>query len=372
MIYREYGKTGHQVSAIGFGAMRFPNQDDPDLCAGLVKYAYEKGINYFDTAIGYGKSEELCGIAFKEMLKTRAAKPFYVSTKTFAADEASVRKELETSLKRMNLDYLDFYHVWCIITPEGWKERKAKGVLKSFEKMKSEGLIRHICLSTHMKGADVAAALKEYPFEGVLLGYSAMNFAYREAGIEAAAKLGRGVVVMNPLGGGIIPKNPDRFAFVKTTPQETVVEGALRFLLNDSRITVALVGFSSTAHVDEAISAVDGFTPLPPAELKRIRENVKSAFNQMCTGCMYCDDCPEGVPIPKLMDAYNIFMLSGKPGDLVSRLRWHWSIQAADAPWDRCTECGRCEELCTQQLPIIERLKKIKGIVEEQAAAQKT
>ena len=162
--------------------------------------------------------------SFKEMQKTRTSKPFYVSTKTFAGDESSFRKDLETSLKRMNLDYIDFYHVWCILSADAWIQRKK--ILSAFEKAKNEGLIRHICVSSHMTGNEIGDVLRDYPFDGVLLGYSAMNFAYREAGIEDAAKLGRGVVVMNPLGGGIIPQFPDRFSFVKTREKETVVEGA--------------------------------------------------------------------------------------------------------------------------------------------------
>jgi len=371
MLSRRYGKTGIEVSAVGFGAMRFPDQNNPDLCAGLVKYAYDRGITYFDTAIGYGRSEELCGIAFKEMLKTRSQRPFYVSTKTFAADEASVRKDLETSLKRMNLDWIDFYHIWCVITMDGWRERKAKGVLHAFEKMKEERLIRHICVSTHLKGEEIARLLQEYPFDGILLGYSAMNFAYRQAGIEAAARAGAGVVVMNPLGGGIIPKNPERFAFVRTRPDETVVQGALRFLLNDPRITVALVGFSSTDHIDEAISAVEGFRPLSETEVDRIRSGISAAFNEMCTSCSYCEGCPEGIPVTRLMEAWNIYLLTGRPADLLSRLRWHWGILPEDAPWDRCTACGRCEHLCTQKLPIIERIKAIKVEVEKAAAGKK-
>jgi len=366
MRYRTYGKTGIAVSAIGFGAMRFPDQNNPDLCAGLVKHAYDRGITYFDTAIGYGKSEELCGIAFKEMAKTRAEKPFYVSTKTFAADESSVRRDLETSLRRMNLDWIDFYHIWCVITMDGWRQRKAKGVLRAFEKMKEEGLIRHICVSTHLSGAEIACLLEEYPFDGILLGYSAMNFAYRQAGIEAAAKKGLGVVVMNPLGGGVIPNNPERFSFVKTRPDETVVEGALRFLLNDSRISVVLVGASTASHIDEAVSAADGFCPLTEEQARRIAGGVSGAFNEMCTSCSYCDNCPEGVPVPKLMDAWNIYLLTGRASDMVSRLKWHWSL-LDDAPWDRCTGCAQCERACTQKLPIIQRIRALKAEVEKSA-----
>jgi uncharacterized protein len=360
MIYNTYGSTGIKVSAIGFGGMRFANQDDTDACASLVKAAYDAGINYFDTSIGYAKSEELFGVAIKEMAKTRKQKPFYIATKTAQPDAAEVRRECETSLKRMGLDYIDFYHVWCVITPEIYGERKARGAIKEFEKLRSEGLIKHICVSSHMTGSEITAMLNDYPFEGILLGYSVSNFAYRDAGIETAAKLNRGVVVMNPLAGGVIPQNPQRFSFVKTRPDETVVDGALRFLLNDPRITVALVGLSNKEQLAEAIHAADGFKPLSPEAVKKIRGSLSDAFNTLCTGCRYCDSCPQGIPVPKMMDAHNKYLLSGKPKDMIDQLRWHWGIGLENEYLTKCTECGQCEKACTQKLSICDRLKFIR------------
>jgi len=369
MIYKQYGKTGVTVSALGFGGMRFKDQNDVDQCTGLVRAAYDAGITYFDTAIGYGKSEELFGVAFKDMLKTRTERPFYVSTKTFAGDESTLRKELETSLKRMGLDYIDFYHVWCVLSPDAWKGRRP--VVKAFEKIRDEGLVKHVCVSTHMTGREIEGMLGDYDFAGILLGYSAMNFAYRDAGVEAAAKRGMGVVVMNPLGGGLIPQHPDRFSFVKTRPDETAVEGALRFLFNDPRITVTLVGLSDTDQLAEAVRAVDGFTPIPEERVGAIRDGIKASFNELCTGCRYCDECPEGIPVPKYMDAYNQYLLSGKPVDSINRLNWHWGIKPEDDYLSRCVECGACEAACTQHLPIIERLKRIREETAAYLASQK-
>lgn len=370
MIYNTYGSTGIKVSAIGFGGMRFENQEDVDACASLMKAAYDAGINYFDTAIHYGKSEDLFGVALKEMKKTSRQKPFYIATKTAQTDPAEVRRECETSLKRMGIDYIDFYHVWCVLTPDAYRERKVKGAIKEFEKLKSEGLIKHICVSTHMTGSEITAMLNDYPFEGILLGYSASNFAYREAGIETAAKLDRGVVVMNPLAGGVIPQNPDRFSFVKTRPDETVVDGALRFLLNDPRITVALVGMGNQTHLDEAIRAVDGFKPISSQAIKKIRGGIKAAFNELCTGCRYCDSCPQGIPVPKMMDAYNQYLLSSKPQDILNRLSWHWGIGLEDEYLTKCTLCGRCEKACTQKLPICDRIKFIRDEAKKALTAE--
>ncbi len=365
MIYNEYGKTGLKVSAVSMGGMRFENPEDTDACASLIQSAHDSGINYFDTAPGYGKSEDLYGAAFREMLKTRRKKPFYVATKTFGGTPSDVRIDLENSLKRMGLDYIDFYHVWCIMSPEGYRERVRNGVLKEFEKLKDEGLIKHICVSSHMAGADIRNILADYPFEGILLGYSIMNFAYRNEGVEAAHAANAGVVVMNPLGGGIIPQNADKFSFVKTKPEETVVEGALRFLINDRRITTSLVGFANKPQLAEAIAAVDGFHKLEDKEVSKIRDNLRKSFNELCTTCGYCNICPEEIPIPKLMDSFNHYILANKkPEALINRLKWHWGIEIENDVFFRCNKCGACEKKCTQHLPIRERLKIVKDIVE--------
>jgi len=359
MIYRNYGKGTEQVSVIGFGGMRFADQRNVEACAGLVRSAYEAGITYFDTAPNYGKSEELFGVAFKEMNKTRKERPFYVATKSLRAEPSAIRKDLEQSLRRMNLEYIDFYHVWCVMSLQDYYGRKTKGALQEFERLHQEGLIRHICISSHMKGEEVETVLQDFPFAGVLLGYSAMNFSYREKAVETAARLGAGVVVMNPLGGGLIPQHPDRFDFLRTRENETVVQGGLRFLINDPRISVALVGFSHLQHLQEALLAVKDYQPISADQIAVMKSKIKQRFTELCTGCGYCDHCPEGIPVPRLMDAYNHYLLKGEKQALLDRLNWHWSIGRKDPILQACTQCRLCEEACTQHLPTTARVVEI-------------
>jgi hypothetical protein len=373
MIYRPYGQTGKEVSVIGFGGMQFAEPENIDKNAAILKTAYDKGINYFDTAPMYcdDKSELIYGAALKEMQKTRAEKPFYVSTKTMKTQPGEVRKQIETSLERLNVDHIDFYHFWCILTLEDFYNRMKNGVLKEFEKLKDEGLIKHIVVSTHLAGDEIGQMLNEYPFEGILLGYSAMNFAYRDKGLDAAAQLDRGVVIMNPLGGGIIPQNPELFDFVKNRPDETVVQAAIRFLLNDSRITMALVGFTNEDHINEAVGAVDGFEPIPEEKIQKIRSQLKESFDQLCTGCQYCNQCAVGIPVPKMMDSYNHKVFHDNPDQIALRLYWHWGFDLDDIGLDKCTKCGLCEKLCTQKLPILERFEEIKTAVADYQEKQK-
>jgi predicted aldo/keto reductase-like oxidoreductase len=357
MIYRTYGNTGKKCSVLGFGGMRFQAVDDRDACVQMMVEAAQGGVNYFDTAPGYFgvKGEEVFGEGFREL--RRRGRPFYASTKTSEASEAGIRKEFEAQLRRLGLERIDFYHVWCITSLKNWEGRKRKGVLRAFRGLKEEGLIDHICVSSHLIGDEIKELLAEEIFEGVLFGYSAYNFSIREKAFETITARQLGCVVMNPLGGGIIPQNPGVFAFLCSRPEQSVVEAALHFLFAHEKITTALVGFGNVQEVREALAAVSSFAGVQSGHIERIRGAIGEAFLDLCTGCRYCDHCPEQIPVPKLMDAYNHMKLYGSADKALERLKWHWGVPASEAA--RCTQCGQCEEACTQHLPIIERLEEI-------------
>ena len=360
MLYKEYGSTGKKISVISFGGMRFPNPDDVEGSAELVLYAHNKGVNYFDTAPGYckDKSEDIIGAAVRQM----PPGSFYVSTKCGSPSGDEVRKSIERSLQRLGLDRIHFFHIWCVLTPEAWEERKRGGAVEAALRAKEEGLVEHVVWSTHMRGNEIAAVIREGIFEGVTLGYNAINFPFREEGVRAAGEARIGVVTMNPLGGGLIPRHAERFDFIRGPDDPDVVTAALRFNISHPEITSALVGFSTREQIDAACAAVEDFQPYPPEHLDRVRRRITENFNELCTGCGYCMPCPSGVDIPKLMDAYNFMLLEQNRQAALNRLRWHWGLRPEAAT--ACTECGRCEKLCTQHLPIIQRLKEIAALRE--------
>ena len=94
-----------------------------------------------------------------------------------------------------------------------------------------------------MQGNEIRDLFKTEEFEGVTLGYSAINFPFREEGVKAAAAKDMGLVIMNPLGGGSIVNNPEDFSFIKMHDGQNMVEASLHFLLSNPAITSALVGF---------------------------------------------------------------------------------------------------------------------------------
>lgn len=355
MIYRTYGTTGHKVSALGMGGMRYEKPDDIDGMAEIPLYLYEQGVNYFDTAPGYcgDKSELILGAAIRQMQK-RGGERFYTATKTFAATEGEVRKQLETSLERLGVEQIDFYHVWCIRSWAEYVERKSKGVIEAFRKMKDEGLVKHLAVSTHMNSEETARMAGEGLFDGLLLGFSAANYSYREEGIRAAAAAGMGVVVMNPLGGGIFWQSPQTFRFLKKPGEDDFVGAGLRFVLSYPEVSVALVGVRNIDDAKAAVAAMERLELYNVQELNEVKARGRREFNALCTSCEYCSGCPSELPVARLMDAGN-YIEFGQGQQVYGRLKYHWGINDLPSMLDNCTACRQCEEACTQHLPILER-----------------
>ncbi|MBP1756413.1 MAG: hypothetical protein H6Q59_2811 [Firmicutes bacterium] len=364
MYYKQYGNTNMKVSAVGMGTMRY---DDEDVkagnfakCSEVVLYAHEKGINFFDSAPFYcnDKSEEITGLALSQLPRDS----FYISSKVnigsyggdFTPD--AFRQRLETSLTRLKVDSLDFYYLWCLLDLESF-HKQFDLMYSSFEKAKSEGLIKNITFSSHMQGDQLEDVVNTNAFKGMLIGYNPLNYRFRQAGISAAHKNGMGIVVMNPLGGGLIPSNPEVFRYLTEGTDLNVAQAALRFVASHKEISVALCGCTTKEHVDDAVRSVENLVERPAADIYHEYETKGMALNNLCTGCGYCKHCPVDIDIPKFMDAYNEKILGNSISD---RLKGHWGISNKLAA--ECIKCGQCETLCTQHLPIIDRLEEIAAI----------
>lgn len=364
MLYKKYGNTGLEVSAIGMGCMRYDEQDvlagNFEKCAELPLYALENGINYFDTAPFYchDKSETITGIALSQVNR----KKYFVSSKANLGTTGKVvnagtfRSRLETTLKRLKVDYLDIYHLWCMLSLEAY-EHQSEALYDFFAQAQSDGLIRHIAVSSHMPGHDLEQVIARNQFSGMLIGYNVLNYKFRQKGIEKAYEAGMGVVAMNPLGGGVIPTNPQLFEHLTANSDLSAAQAALRFVAAHREITVALAGISQKSHVDDAVAAVKALQLRPAAEICAAFEQAGPVFNDLCTGCGYCEGCPVDIEIPKYMDAYNQKIFGGS---ILSRLDNHWDMTPEKA--GTCIACGECESKCTQHLPIISRLAEIASI----------
>ena len=380
MWYKPYGNTGKQVSAIGFGGMRFPKIDadkpdyDYDACAATLVEAQNLGVTYFDTAPYYcdDQSELIFGHAMADLQKGAREKgqPFYLSTKSGEKDGAKLRAQLEKSLTRLHLPKVTFYHIWCILNLDDYRSRLVPGgAYEAAKKAQAEGLIDHVVFSTHCNGAEIQTIVDEGLFEGVTLGYNILNYKFRLQGLSAAAAKGLGVVTMNPLGGGVIPTRGEKLNFLKAPEDTTVVDAALRFNASHESISVVLAGMANQDEVRQncavgtrlgvgadltgASAAKNAFVE---SRKDQLEHRTTEALDALCTGCQYCLPCPQDIPIPKFLLSYNESIF-GEQKDTVSTLKNHWGLQASGA--EACVACGECEARCTQHLPIIDRLSQI-------------
>ena len=367
MIYSEYGKTGIKVSAVGFGGMRFDESKSNEENAQLLLYAQSKGINYFDTAPTYcsDTSEDIFGIALKQMASTRES--YCVTSKGMPVDfdtADKARAAVEKSLERLNVDRIDFYHVWCIRRMDHYElAMKKGGQYEGLIKCKEEGLIDNIVISTHLPGMQVKDIIERHEFEGVLLGVNILNFPYRWEGVHAARKAGLGVVAMNPLSGGQIPQYEKDLTFL-ANGDETPTQAALRFCISCPQITVTLVGFTTTEHIDVACKIAETAKSFTNDEINRLRGRLSESMNSVCTGCGYClKCCPENIAVANYMQVYNDKALFNRSNEqMLKKLKdeyiWGLLVDRVAEAGD-CVECAACEEACTQHLNIVERLKEI-------------
>jgi predicted aldo/keto reductase-like oxidoreductase len=362
-----YGQTNKEVTILGFGGLRFDlNKRDEELSY-LVEYAYDKGINYFDTAPGYcdERSETILGIAFRRMLKNNK-KDFFVSTKgrptVFDTEEKAIAG-VKASLEKLGVKKIDFYHVWCLRSMDHYQlAMKKGGQYAGLLKCQEEGLIDHIVFSSHQPGNQVKEVLDQGAFSGVTMGLNILNYNYRRESVLYAKERGYGVVAMNPLSGGAIPQNEDKLAFLGKEG-ESATRLALRFNLSCPEIDVTLVGFSNEREIDEACEIAEAVSTYDDAQYSDIQAQLGNRMAYICTSCGYCRVCPVGINIPGYMLFYNekeMFNRSDQEMvDMIYGLEYWNYTQNELVRADACIGCKKCEAECTQHLPIVQRLKEI-------------
>lgn len=364
MLYKEFGRTGKMVSALGMGVSRFVPSEYAvpgglERCAQIILKAWENGVNYFDVAPTYcgWKAEEILGLAVREMKGD-----YFISTKSSSTQDPTadaVRRRLETSLKRLGVEKVAFYNMWGILNYEQYLDViKPGGPYEGAMRAKEEGLIEHICFSAHCTGEEVEKILEDDRFEGITLGYNAINFKYREKGLLAAAEKGIGVAIMNPLYGGVIPQNPGKFDFIRNEDGQTLAQAALLFVASQEPVSVVLSGMTTEKDIEENTSCFSAAHTFSVGKVEAIKEKIVSDFDSLCTGCNYCAGCPQNIKINQLMLAYNQYVLTDHSIAEFQKYMndvWRYTEEVSF----ECKKCGMCEKKCTQHLPIIGRIEKI-------------
>ncbi|NOZ20196.1 MAG: 4Fe-4S dicluster domain-containing protein [Planctomycetes bacterium] len=381
MKYRKVGDTGVEVSALGFGTMRFK---DADNAAAIIDRGMELGLTYFDIGGAYSfksfddNAETWVGAA----IKGRPRDSMVLSAKAQCRPPGNAKQErglglstrdemwqaIETSLKRVGVDTFDFYQSWDMSAPEHF-EVTCEGdnsPLMAMREAKEQGLVKHLGFTSHGKETDIIEWLKKVPDFRTITIYYNFTDRYCEEVLDYCQANGVGVNIMGPLRGGLLVGRSDVFdKYLPELKGAPMQEIALRFLLSYPAISSVLSGMNEIAHLEENAAIAGGDETMTEEQRKRFIDAFTdlTGGEPLCTGCRYCQSaCPEGLPVFMLMGIYQlheVFKLSAATQQL--------SGMAGNARFDasKCTACETCVEACPQNLPIPERMEKIAEFFEE-------
>lgn len=361
MIYQPLGKTGLRVSRLGFGCMRLPMQGegaslrvDRDRAFPLLERALEAGVNYFDTAVNYcaGDSQRVLG-EFFEGRRERVI----LSTKNpcFSEDADEWRRHLERSLELLRTDHLDLYNHHGI----NWEQYRTvvePKLAHAMRRARDEGLVRHIACSFHDDNeALVRLADTGYP-EVLTVQYNLLDQSLAE-GIAHAHARGIGIVVMGPVGGGRL--GVDSEVLARLLPEVgTVPELALRFVLSNPAVDLALSGMNAPDQVDGNVRVASDARSLDAGERRALEahlERLRAMADLYCSGCGYCTPCARGVDIPGVFRLFNQGRVYGLWAH--SRSRYQRLAEGGHSA-AACVRCGACEPKCPQRIRIVEELER--------------
>jgi uncharacterized protein len=367
MRYNAFGKTGKDISLLGFGCMRLPMAEaggkqvvEEDKVSEMLARAYELGVNYFDTAYFYngGLSEIAVGKAIrpfrsKVMLSTK-------SPGNLVKKPGDFRRILEEQLRKLDTGWIDFYHFHGIGWDSFHQADKAGQWLLEAIRAKEEGIVRHISFSFHDKPENLKRLVDLGVFSSVLCQYSAIDRSNEEAMAYAKAK-GLGVVIMGPLGGGRISGLPKEVSESLGIDVKSSAELGLRFVMSNRNVDCVLSGMETMKMLEENAGVASNSDALGMTEYAAIadlmRENEKLA-QLYCTGCGYCLPCPAEVAIPQVFRLMNYHKVYG-----ITEYARKGYADIGVSPWspgkraDACTECGLCESKCPQNIQIRSQLK---------------
>lgn len=376
MLYRKLGKTGLEVSALGFGCMRLPvvnNQFhviDKEKAAELLHYAIDNGVNYVDTGYAYhgsvplqeGTSENFLG----EALQNGYREKVYLATKLpswLVKTREDMDRILNQQLEKLKTDCIDCYllHNMNFLL---WNHLKKLGVTEFLDSAKAAGKIRFAGFSFHDDFKMFKEIVDSYDWDLCQIQYNFMdvNSQAGRRGLEYAGEKGLGLVIMEPLrGGNLANRIPAEVQTVweQADNQRTPAEWSFRFIWNHPEVSVVLSGMNAMSQLVENIKVANEAYPnsLTDQELSLVdaaRKVYQSRTKVDCTACRYCMPCPHGVNIPVCFGQLNNAYIYD---DMLGAKRFYTvALQPGDKAHN-CTECGECEEKCPQHIPIRDMLK---------------
>ncbi len=368
MKYRK-DKYGNDISALGFGCMRFPRKNgaiDMAETEREILAAIDGGINYFDTAYIYPGSEAALG---EILARNGLREKVYIATKLphyLIKSREGMERIFKEHLKRLQTDYIDYYLMHMLTDDLTWEKLKKMGILDFLEEKKKTGAIRQIGFSYHGNSDTFCRLVDAYDWDFCQIQYNYMD-EHSQAGrrgLQYAHEKGLPVVIMEPLRGGkLVSRLPEQAMeeFEKHPISHTPAQWAFKWLWDQKEVTCVLSGMNSMEMLlDNMHTASTTEVGELGEEEQRMLSRVLSAINAKmkvgCTGCGYCMPCPKGVDIPGTFAAYNRRYSEGKFSGLKEHFMCSAARQDSTAAYN-CIECGKCEKHCPQHIAIRQELK---------------
>ena len=368
---------GKDIFKLGFGLMRLPKLEDGSIDIEQTKVMVDRFIEaggvYFDTAYVYdnGESEK----AFKACVADRYPREKYlVATKLNAAmqaaDEQAAKAQFFTSLERTGAGYFDFYLLHAI-QHNNIDKYDNYGIWEFVKQQKEKGLIRNMGFSFHDDPAMLDKLLTKHPevdFIQLQINYADWESAnvQSRACYEVARKHNKPMTVMEPVKGGKLanPLPEVKKVFDEANPDASYASWAIRYVASLDGIITVLSGMSNIAQMEDNLSYMKDFRPLDDREKKVIEEVQRILRDDVqikCTACHYCTEgCPMSIPIPDIFAIYNKGMVSTVIDEWLKK-DYSRTVEGKGKASD-CIECGQCEGVCPQHLPIIQLLKKCRSM----------
>jgi hypothetical protein len=358
MRYRRFGQTNLSLSVFSLGTMRCLSSQR--VFTQTVEKAIALGINHFETAQGYGRSEEYLGNALRDLKIPR--KSIIITTKLAPTPEPALMiQAISQSLERLQLDYLDCLALHGINTFEhlAWVQRE-NGCLAPIQEAIAAGKIHHLGFSSHGSLELILAALETNLFEFINLHYY-LFFQRHAAAIAIAHQKDLGIFIISPADkGGQLHKPPQRLQDL--CQPLTPLALNYRFLLGDLRLTTLSLGAADAGELEifwrENAAICDNERPLSPEELtilRRLDQQMDQALERdRCRQCYQCLPCPENITIPEILRFRNLAIAY----DMTAFGQYRYRMLENAGHWfpgqkgHRCTECGDCLPRCPEKLDI--------------------
>jgi len=324
-----FGRTGLEVSRIGFGALQIATKYDYSHAERLLNAALDAGINVIDTARGYQDSEQRIGKAI-----SHRRDEFAIATKSGGGTRKDFWEALEESLRRLKTDHVDVYQFHGADSSSRSFIYEGETTMECMREAREQGKIRFIGFSSHsLEGSLDLMATGDFDVIQYPISYVGSEATERGL-VEEAERLNLGLLGMKPFGGGRLGHARYCLGYVFRFPR-----------------VVPVIGFETIAELTEAVALAESGVELTAedlAEMERIRADLGARF---CRGCNYCHPCPQGIPVLEVM-FFDVFRKQFGE-EWVARDAYRETIGTVA----KCEECGTCVSRCPfdLQVPVIMR-----------------